>query len=403
MRIAVLHNLPSGGARRAAYELVRHTAHRYHYDYYRVTAEQAADRLAAAQDIGQLAKTTYDYSRRSSPKGGLGRVREISQMIHLQRAIAREIDERDYDLVFVHHDRLTHAPAALLSLNTPSLYYVQEPRRASFEYNLRHRNRYAVGLLGRTRRVGATTFDLLLQKMDSRGSRAATKLATNSYHSAEFIWRAYGRHAAVSYLGVDDHLFALGRSDRHGLLSVGALDPIKGHGVVIEAVGDLPANGRQPLTIAFDRERPGERHRLMALAAHRGVELCLYSGVDDAALVRLYQSSSVTVCAGAVEPFGLTTVESLSCGTPVVALMEGGYREVVQHGQNGFLADRRPGHLAAVLKEALAAPDRWDPDALRASVLPTFSWEAAAQRIGALLEEAANSPSGGAAPTRCGG
>ena len=390
MRIAVFHNLPPGGARRAAFELVRHTADVYDYDYYRITSDRAEDPLAGSQDIGKWAKEVFAYDlkgRRFGPDE-LQRVLNIRSMVSLQRNVARDIDARGYDLVFVHHDRLTHAPALLRFLTTPSVYYVQEPRRQSFEYNLRHRNRPVPGPAGRGARLAASTFDLWLRERDIRGTRAATHLVANSYHSAEFIWRSYGRHPAVSYLGVDPDVFSLGTGERQGVLAVGALDPTKGHDLVIEAIGQLPAAVRPPLTLAFDRERPGVRNRLLSLAAARGVLLQLRNGIDDAQLVALYQTSSATICAGAVEPFGLTTVESLACGTPVVALKEGGYREVVKDGQNGSLADRRPGAITAAIAQVTADPGRWSPAELRSSVLPFFSWEAASERFKALLEEA---------------
>lgn len=391
MRIAVVANLPPGGARRAAYELVRHTVGDHDYDYHRIAFPVAGDRLAEKQDIGSLAKEVFDYPFRPATAGpeSIRRVLDICAMTSLQESVAREIDRLGYDLVFAHHDRLTHAPALLRFLRTPSLYYLQEPRRQSFEYTMMHRHRPAAGLGPKASRLAASTFDLWMKEADIRASRAATHLVANSYHSAESIYRAYGRHPAVSYLGVDEEVFRLGSAERHGVVAVGALDPIKGHDQVIEALGCLPVPARPPLTVVFDRERPGVRDRLVALAADRGVDLRLRGGIGDQQLVELYRSSVATICAGAVEPFGLTTIESLACGTPVVAVNEGGYREVVTHGENGFLVDRRPDRLAAAVADVLGHPDRWSGAELRSSVLPFFSWEAASDRIRPVLEDAA--------------
>lgn len=351
MRIAVFHNLPSGGARRAAYELVRHTVSDHDYDFHRITAATADDRLAGSQDIADLAKEVFDYpfeGARSGPDD-VRRVLDIRSMASLQKAIARDMDRREYDLVFVHHDRLTHAPPLLRFLRTPSLYYLQEPRRQSFEYEMRHRNRPATGIGPRALRLAASTFDVWLRESEIAASRAATRLVVNSYHSAESVYRAYGRHPAVSYLGVDDEMFRIRSGERHGVLAVGALDPIKGHDLAVEAIGCLPRGERPSLTVAFDRERPGVRDGLVSLAHARGVDLRLRGGIDDTELVALYQGSAATICAGAVEPFGLTTIESLACGTPVVAVNEGGYREVVKPGENGFLVERRPDRMAAAI------------------------------------------------------
>lgn len=393
MKVAVFHHLPPGGARRAAFELVRHTSLSagFSFDYYQVVEGSTGAAGSHAQDIGRYAKTVFPYRANSgtSLPAQLQRARDIRSMITLQRTIAADIDDRGYDVVFVHHDRLTHAPALLRFLKTPSLYYVQEPRRISFEYSLRHRNRPAAGALARTTRLTASAFDLWVQEMDIRGARAATEIAANSYHSAEFIWRVYGRHPTVSYLGIDAAVFTLGTGRRDGLLAVGALDPVKGHDLAIEAVGGLPAPKRPPLTIVYERERPEIQRSLVALAADRGVDLCLRRGINDAELVRLYQSSAATLCTAAVEPFGLTTVESLACGTPVVAWREGGYREVITDGVNGLLADREISGLTAALAGIVFEPGRWNPRDLRSTVLPFFSWEAAAERIVPLFAKAA--------------
>jgi glycosyltransferase involved in cell wall biosynthesis len=48
------------------------------------------------------------------------------------------------------------------------------------------------------------------------------------------------------------------------------------------------------------------------------------------------------------EPFGMVMVEALACGTPVIAFPEGAARELVLHGQTGFLVEDEPGMAAAV-------------------------------------------------------
>jgi len=44
----------------------------------------------------------------------------------------------------------------------------------------------------------------------------------------------------------------------------------------------------------------------------------------------------VTVCLTQGEPFGMVPLESMSCGTPVIALDDGGYRETIVGVRQGF-------------------------------------------------------------------
>jgi len=70
------------------------------------------------------------------------------------------------------------------------------------------------------------------------------------------------------------------------------------------------------------------------------------------------------------EPFGLTAIESLACGTPVIARGVGGLPEVVRHGIDGYLADD-----AAAMAARVDDVEGLDRSAIRASVLERFSAE----------------------------
>ncbi|HWC09713.1 MAG TPA: glycosyltransferase [Acidimicrobiales bacterium] len=182
-----------------------------------------------------------------------------------------------------------------------------------------------------------------------------------------------------------------GHAGRPSVLSVGALDPTKGHDFVVEAVGLLPVQNRPPVDVVYERWAPGYDEELRGLARRVGVELRLHRGVTDAELVELYRHATVTACAARLEPFGLSPVESLSCGTPVVAVREGGFRETVIDGVNGELVERHPPAFSSALDRALWRRDEWDPWALRATVVPRWSWERSSARLHELLAEVAAS------------
>ncbi len=70
------------------------------------------------------------------------------------------------------------------------------------------------------------------------------------------------------------------------------------------------------------------------------------------------------------EPFGLVAIESLACGTPVIARAAGALPEIVAHGQDGFLVEDVPDALHAV-----AEASRLDRRRIRARALLRFSAE----------------------------
>jgi glycosyltransferase involved in cell wall biosynthesis len=68
------------------------------------------------------------------------------------------------------------------------------------------------------------------------------------------------------------------------------------------------------------------------------------------------------------EPFGLVMIESMACGTPVVATRRGSVPEVVEHGRSGVVVDDY-----REMTEALADADRLDPFELRRAAEERFS------------------------------
>jgi glycosyltransferase involved in cell wall biosynthesis len=70
------------------------------------------------------------------------------------------------------------------------------------------------------------------------------------------------------------------------------------------------------------------------------------------------------------EPFGLVMVESMACGTPVIATRWGAVPEVIEHGRSGIIVDDYR-IMAAAIEEA----DRLDPLELRRYAEERFSPE----------------------------
>lgn len=70
------------------------------------------------------------------------------------------------------------------------------------------------------------------------------------------------------------------------------------------------------------------------------------------------------------EPFGLSMVEAMACGTPVIAYGRGSVPEIVRHGENGWIVDDVAGAVAAV-----SAAHTLDRARIRASVAQRFSRE----------------------------
>jgi glycosyltransferase involved in cell wall biosynthesis len=76
-------------------------------------------------------------------------------------------------------------------------------------------------------------------------------------------------------------------------------------------------------------------------------------------LVNLYNESTVFANPALYEPFGITNIESMACGLPVVASNRGGIPEIIQHGKNGFCIEPKCEVFAEHIEKLLSKQDIW--------------------------------------------
>jgi glycosyltransferase involved in cell wall biosynthesis len=394
MRIAIFHNLLSGGGKRALHELARRLAQQHEL---RVYSLASANHSFA--DVRPLAAThqVFDFSPSRLWHSPLGRVNQVARMWDLlrlralSRRVAAAIERDGADVAFVHPCQFENSPSLLRALRqVPTVYYCQEPLRRWVEpmpARPYFRPSSAQALLDRVD-PALHAYHRLMRHTDRANLRAAGRVLVNSEFVRQAVRHLYGVEAQVSYLGVDTALFRpLAAEKQPFLLSVGSLTPLKGFDFLIEALGELPPAQRRPLVIVSNFQNPPERAHLTALAAERGVTLELMANVSDEQLVTLYNQAPMAVYAPIREPFGLVPLEALACATPVVAVREGGLAESVEHGRFGLLTDRHPGRFAEAVARLLGQPEvaRNYGSLGREHVAREWSWERAAGRVEAAL------------------
>jgi glycosyltransferase involved in cell wall biosynthesis len=121
------------------------------------------------------------------------------------------------------------------------------------------------------------------------------------------------------------------------LLSVGLLIERKGHHLTVEALRELPGH-----TLLVAGEGP-ERASLLALAERLGVagRLRLLGAQPHARLPQIYGAADVMVLASSREGWANVLLESMACGTPVVASPAWGSREAVTAPEAGLVLEAR--------------------------------------------------------------
>ena len=378
MTIAVYHNLPSGGARHALFAMLRQLHPHHQIDVYSLYEDR--DEL---WPLNANCRQVYSYRAkppRETVTTKLQWRRQLRELDTVQRQIAHDIDSRTYDLVFVHNCTHTQSPLILQHLRTPAVFYTQEPRRVDYEFRLQQAQRQS-GVRGRLLRQR----EAAIQALDQAAIRAATTVLCNSYYSLESLKRAYGVDAQVCYLGVKADSFPLAKAaPADYVLCVGALEPFKNQLQIVQALALVPAARRPKLVVVADRSDAVYATTVTQAAAASGVELDLRQRISAAELAHVYGQALATICVADLEPFGFTPLESMACGTPVIAQQEGGYRETTTAELGHLLTDRDPRTLAAAIE---LVPKLARGSALRAYVQKQWSWQRTATQLDTIFTQ----------------
>ncbi|MFZ5802057.1 MAG: glycosyltransferase family 4 protein [Candidatus Omnitrophota bacterium] len=381
MKLAVFHHLPSGGALWALAQKLRifiesgHTVKIYTVD--------SADHDFLRSIFPGVEQKIYRPARR----------RSLGAYVDLSREIAQEINRSGCDLVYVDKCRLMGSPPLLCFLVRPSLYYMHEPlgvaeyeSRAPRDPSAADPSEERYGRLGWRQKLSkliGLPRRLRIKRWDRRAVLAASRILTCSKFSAEWIFRVYGRHAEVFYQGVDEAFLRApaGAGPRERALCVGRLENRKRQDFVIEALSRCEK--RFSLDVLYDDEEKGYRAEIERKAREKAIEVRFFHRLSRKEIERYYRESVVVLCASRHEPFGFVPLEAMACGTPVIAVDEGGYRETVLHGQTGYLLPRDPRVWAETIDHLAQEPvlGRKLGEAGRRHVQKSWTWAGFSDRF----------------------
>ena len=231
-------------------------------------------------------------------------------------------------------------------------------------------------------------------------------LARNHHHTIaatekekEVLIRHYGaspERISVIPCGVNLELFQpmdkemarqqLGFGDGKIVLFVGRIEPLKGIDQLLRAMTYLQnGQGLRLVIIGGDEHSQYEMERLQKLsrALHIGGSVTFPGLIKHEKLPYFYSAADVCVIPSYYESFGLVALESMACGTPVVATNVGDLQSIIRQGETGYVVmDNAPRHLAERIALLLSkpSPDIKSALSIRESVT-RFSWSNIAQAI----------------------
>ena len=184
------------------------------------------------------------------------------------------------------------------------------------------------------------------------------------------------------------------------VLAIGRLARNKGYDLLVDAF--TLAAGRLPdavlhLAVGGNQLNAAEQRILDDLKAHAAglglAERVKFGGfVADAELADHYRAADVFVLSSRYEPFGMTAIEAMACGTPAVVTTQGGLYRALTFGRHALYADPFDKEdLGMSIVKVLKHPRLWvrlsRMGAHKARSL--FTWTGIAQQLVSLIEERA--------------
>lgn len=148
--------------------------------------------------------------------------------------------------------------------------------------------------------------------------------------------------AVFAYQGVPIEKFPLktdpgSAQDPFRVLYAGQLHDYKGVHTLIEAMGILAGRGRFTLSVA-GAGNPDYEARLKSRAAELKIDARFLGRLPSASIGSLYRESDLLAFTSIWdEPFGLTHLEAMASGTPVVSVGHGGPGEFLRDGENALI------------------------------------------------------------------
>src|SRR5262245_22506319 len=366
LKIAVWHNLNSGGGKRALYQHVKGLLERGHLVecWCPPTADPSYLPLSTltTEHVRSLSLPSMP-KRPLSPTFASARAlrRTLQALDRHARSCAREIESLRFDVVFANACTFVGAPPIARHTRLPTALYLGEPHRPLYEARPAllwlAQPRAARPSLRALVRVWTDYVRVKAFRVQAReevvSALAFTSILVNSVFSRESVIRAYGIEPRVCYLGIDTSLFVdRGLPREQFVVGVGAFSPPKRIDFVIRALAHLPAEQRHLVWIGNIVD-PTYLNELSALAHRSNVTFDARIAIKDDEIVDILNRAAVMAYAPRLEPFGLAPLEANACGTPVVAVAEGGIRETIVHGENGLLCEPDSKAMASAIGSLL--------------------------------------------------
>jgi len=331
MKIAVFHQLHKGGARRATNEFAKELRKLGHeVDLFTIDSGEKFEEKLFYGKINLYKFTPKEWKGHDWKTRLYKDTIELIKVFLLDKRIAKDIENENYDLSFISASVFIESPFILRFLSIPKFFYCHDPYyRIIYEPDLFNKTG-----ISKTKLFYEQLNRFFRKQIDRWNIKKADHIIFNSQFTKELFEKTYKISGRVSYIGVDTDYFKPANIKKEiDLMYIGSHDFLDGYQLFKDIVEKVKIKVKIR-TVLFEDE-----------------------WLIDSQLLELYQRSKILVATAFREPLGLVPLEAMSCGMAIVAVDDGGHGETVVDGKTGFVIENNPQKIAEKIEWLLNNPD----------------------------------------------
>lgn len=276
-----------------------------------------------------------------------GGIRHYQKLLSLMPKAFESFDLSGFDLVL--SSSSSCAKGVITPIDTHHVSYVHTPMR--YAWDMTH---HYLQSSGRLSRVAMNYLLHRIRQWDALSALRVDRLVANSTTTQRRIEKTYRRTSEVVFPPVNtDHFTPDGSTSGDYYLLLGRMVSYKRMDLAVRACTTM---GRRLIVI-------GEGSEMGRLSAMAGSTVEFTGRLDDAEILTYYRGCRALLFPG-YEDFGITPVEAMACGRPVIAYGRGGILDTVVPGKSGILFSEQTVDAVVGGIEEFEATS-WDPDAIR--------------------------------------
>lgn len=234
----------------------------------------------------------------------------------------------------------------------PNLWYCYTPVRAFYDL----RESMISRMPGRASKILASLWIGCHRRFDQRSVKNLDRIVAISKNVQGRIEEYHGRSSSVIYPPVDTSRF---RFQEYGdfWLSVNRIYPEKRIDLQFDAFQAMPEEKLVVVGGYALGDHAAQYYNRLVNCIPPNVKML--GEVSEQELIDLYARCKGLICTALDEDFGLTPVEAMASGKPVVAVDEGGFRETVAHGETGLLVRAESSDIIRAVKAISKDPSKY--------------------------------------------